>query len=233
MNPNHEKVNGKQSAEYGCLVAACKHPISGLRAAAQYRAAGKRHGIHSRAIYKAPPERPTSPISWLLSGNLNKSSTTLIIPIPYRDQKNIHLRKHVGFKSRSVGASADVSLFKHKWDPSLIPVTVPDEKHNLTSTFLISSQILSLIYTNTSIYQEHCLKKLAVTIDQRGNVNHCYCQSVDLCRHYSDFWMSQNVFLSCQPCFKLAVPVFCQTSSVSVVIGRIGPLFPHRLNLSL
>ena len=100
-------------------------------------------------------------------------------------QKNMHLRKHVGFKSWSVGASADVSLFKHKWDPFLIPVTVPDEKHNLTSTFLISSQILSLISTNTSIYQEHCLKKLAV--DQRGNVNHCYCQSVDLFRIF--FWI--------------------------------------------
>ena len=55
-------------------------------------------------------------------------------------------------------ASADVSLFKYNWDPSLIPVTVPDEKHNLSSTFLILSQTLSLIYTNTSIYQEHCLK---------------------------------------------------------------------------
>ena len=138
---------------------ACKHPISGLRAPAQ-AVSGSGNVTESIlvAIYKARPGRPTSPISWLLSGNLNKSSTTLIIPIPYRDQKNIHLRKHVGFKSRSVGASADVSLFKHKWDPSLIPVTVPDEKHNLTSTFLISSQILSLISTNTSIYQKHCLK---------------------------------------------------------------------------
>ena len=48
----------------------------------------------------------------------------------------------------------------------------------------------------------------------------------------SDIILCFYVFL-CQPNLKFAVPVFCQTSSESVVIGRIGALFPHRLNLSL
>ena len=48
----------------------------------------------------------------------------------------------------------------------------------------------------------------------------------------SDIILCFYVFL-CQTNLKFAVPVFCQTSFESVVIGRIGALFPHRLNLSL
>lgn len=192
-----------------------------------------RHIIHPTTIPVAPwhkkfrmaisrkPKRATYRRSVGYKLQFEKRQKRFWLLILNCDQKIKRSSTHVCFKSWSVEASADVSLFKYNWDPSLIPVTVPAQKHNLTSMFLIFSQIHEHLHLSRALSE---------------NVKHCcwfsnWCESVDLFRHYSDFWKSRNVFL-CHPCFKLAVSVFCQTSSGTVVIGRIGPLFPRRLNLS-
>ena len=49
------------------------YPIGSNSSVSGQAAPGKHHGIHSGRNLLAAPDQPTSPISWLLSGNLNKT----------------------------------------------------------------------------------------------------------------------------------------------------------------
>ena len=138
------------------------YPIGSNSSVSGQAAPGKHHGIHSGRNLLAAPDQPTSPISWLLSGNLNK---TLSIS---GFCKRVNFLGLPTFKTRSrfFSQSVDAPAFKQKFDLSLIPVVAEDEIHNLRCSELICSQTLTLNYmTNISIIP-WCINHVQVWINK-------------------------------------------------------------------